>query len=159
MAIDNPSIAAYKPFYIQKGDTLYDTLTNFGFIAKGNPYPALPKAKKPYAIDWAGEDGEEEYTDTLLDVEFYIRATGATAASDVRGALNSFFNVVKNGTIKVYDSYTAIGRKEVRYVGFEEESFSVVGNTARLIFKVTFKCNAPTVLCKLNNAGTAIEDL
>ena len=157
MAINNPNIAAYKPFYIKANGTVYETMADLGLIAKSNPYNALPKAKTPYSIDWSGEDGAQEYTAQMhyesfeFKVGFYIRAIGPTAAADIRDALNTFFSLVKNGTVKVYDSYTAIGRKDVRYVDFEEKSFSIIGDVARLVFDVTFKCNAPTVFCAFEN--------
>lgn len=159
MAIDNPNIAAYKPFYIQKEGAVeaFDTLTAYSLVAKSNPYKLLPKAKDPYKVEWAGENGVEEYTTQMFyepfefDVQFYVRATGNTAAADIRNALVEFFNVVKNGDFRVYDSYTAIGRRGVRYVSYEDISFSINNNVARHIFKVTFKCNEPTIFCVYDN--------
>lgn len=174
MAIANPIIANYKPFYIQFGNgNAKDTLQEWGFIAKTNPFPALPNPKDPYKNEWLDENGDEEFVAQMryqsfeFTVDFYIRAQttvvlGAvteTAESVVRTSMSNFFNAVKNGDFKIYDSYTGLGRQNVRYAGFEEDKFvsrRVDGadrsqDWAMCIFKIKFKVNDPVKFCKLVN--------
>lgn len=163
--IDNPSIANYKKFYIQVGNALYDTNAQWGFIAKSNPYPAIPSPKQPYKNDWKDAHGDDEYVTNIyyeaftFDVSFYIRTrntVSATAAEEIRAKMSAFFNTIKNGEFKVYDEYTALGRQKVRYAGFKEESFKAREGKATCIFTVTFKVNDPVTMMKLNSTKTAI---
>lgn len=163
--INNPTISGYKPFYIQKGDNCYDTKLQWGFIAKSNPYPALPTPKDPFNNEWKDENGDDEYTTHLyyesftFDVQFYIRAKDTvsgsavteTASETIRAKLKAFFDVVKEGELKVFDSYTALGRQKARYAGYKEEKFRARGDSAVCIFTITFKVNDPTTLMKYNS--------
>lgn len=168
--INNPTISGYKPFYIQKGNNCYDTKTQWGFIAKSNPYPALPSPKDPYKNDWKDENGDDEYTTNLyyeafeFEVQFYIRtkdttsggAVTETAAETIRAKLKDFFDTVKNGDLKVFDSYTALGRQSVRYAGYKEEKFRSRGDSAVCIFTITFKVNDPVTLMKYDTSTSKI---
>lgn len=169
MAIDNPTLVGYKPFYIQVDSSLYDTKTQWGLIAKSNPYPALPSAKSPYNNDWKDEHGDDEFTEHLyyesfeFSVGFYIRAkdtaNGATAEELIRSKISDFFTTIKNGEFKVYDAYTALGRQKVRYVSYKEDKFISRKGVARCMFTVTFKCNDPVTFMTLNQGGTAIVEV
>jgi len=159
MAISNPTLVNYKPFYIQYGNnnTASDTLATWGLIAKTNPYAALPSPKEVYSNDWHDVSGSDEYNSTMyfesfeISVDFYIRATGLTAAADIRGNISTFFNAIKQGEFKIYDSYTALGRQKVRYAGYEEKEFKERKNTAKCIFTIKFKVNDPVTFMKLNS--------
>lgn len=165
MAINNPSVPNYKPFYIEKGETLYDTLTQWGFMAKANPYPALPNPKATYKNDWKDSNGDDDYTTHIyyesftFDVQFYIRAVSdadGVAGDYIRAKMASFFSAVKDGEFKVFDAYTRLGRQKVRYAGFKENEWRERNGTARCIFTITFKVNDPTTMMKLNSDGTSI---
>lgn len=157
MAISNPDIAGYKPFYIQVGGMCYDTRERWGFIAKTNPYPALPNPKDPYKNDWPDEHGDDEYVTHLyyesfeFDVQFYVRATDVDS---IRTALTSFFSTIRDGEFSVYDSATGLGRRKVRYAGFKEERAPVLqGGYARCIFTVTFKVNDSVTFMTYHDHG------
>lgn len=168
--IDNPTISGYKPFYIQKGDYCYDTRLQWGFIAKSNPYPALPSPKEPYKNEWMDENGDDEYTEHIyyesfeFDVQFYIRTKDTVsqgvvteaAAETIRAKLKDFFDTVKNGDLKVFDSYTALGRQKVRYGGYKEDKFRARGDSAKCIFTVTFKVNDPVTMMKYDTSTSKI---
>lgn len=176
--INNPTIIDYKPFYIQIGSALYDTMSQWGLIAKSNPYPALATPKKPYSNNWKDENGEDEhnahlyYESFTFDVEFYIRTKASQTSSvwtdsvqELRAQMAAFFNAIKDGEFMVYDAYTGMGRQKVRYAGFKEKAFKSRGSRnnhtdwATCHFAVTFKVNDPTTFKKLNSNGTAIVDL
>lgn len=162
-------ISDYKPFYIQKTlsgvATCYDSRVQFGMVARSNPYPALPTPKDPYKNEWLDANGDDEYTETLyysayeFEVSFYAKALssgGSSAAEVLRGWLNSFFTFVKDGDLEIYDSYTAIGRRKVRYAGFAEDSFVSRKDWASTTFTITFKVNDPVTLMKYSG-GTIIN--
>lgn len=160
MSVSNPSISNYKPFFIQVGANCYDTRTQWGFIAKTNPYPALPTPKDPYKTSWPDENGDDEYVTHIyyesftFDVQFYIRAT---TVEDIRYEMASFFSTVKDGEFSVFDSATGLGRRKVRYAGFSEDRAPIVqGDFARCIFTVTFKVNDPVTFMKMSG-GSIVE--
>ena len=76
-----PNIPDYKPFYIQCEDdaSAKNTATEWGLVAKTNPYPALPDPKEPYKNDFADEDGEEEAISTA-EIRFWDEALTADQA-------------------------------------------------------------------------------
>lgn len=163
------NISGYKPFYIQADtDTAaIDTLKEWGMVAKSNPYPALPTPKEPYSNNFLDENGADEYVAQLyydsftFDVEFFVKAyaeSSKDAVTALREQMSSFFEHIRNGEFKVYDSYTGLGRQKVRYAGYteNEDNFKARGDWARLIFTVTFKVNDPVTFMKLEN-GTITE--
>lgn len=169
-----PYISNYKPFYIQTETDLAAWSTGvYGLVAKSNPYPALPEPKDPYKNDFHDENGDDEYTAAMryksftFKVKFYVKTFDVvtnnvvtkTATEALREQIASFFNLIKNGEFKVYDSYTGLGRQKVRYAGYDEEdnAFLARDNWARLIFSVTFKVNDPiTAMAFSNGVITAI---
>lgn len=171
MAIDNPSISAYKRFFIQKTagvtKTCYDTLAQWGLIAKANPHKAIPTPKEPYKNEPKDADGDDEYMTKLyyeshtIDVQFYVRAkdtmSGTTvqtpAAAVIRTAMNNFFTWVKEGRLEIYDEYTAIGRESVRFAGCTSEEFKERRGVATCVFTIQFKVNNPTYLATLSFSG------
>ena len=148
-----PDIVDYKPFYIQtEDDSVARDTTEWGLIAKVNPYPLLPNPKEPYKNEWKDENGDDEWCEHMryesieFSVSFYIKAfdsPAGTAEEVIREKVDEFFALIRNGQFKIYDSYNGIGRKKVRYAGFSEDSFIRRRNWARAIFQVSFKTNDP----------------
>lgn len=162
-----PPMRDYKPFYIQAetDETATDT-REWGLIAKTNPYPALPDPKDPYGNDWNDEDGEEEFTAAMhyksleFEVAFYCKAfaaEGDSAVKVLRDQLDAFFDKIKQGDFRIYDSYTGLGRQKVRYAGFKEDGFLQRKDWARSIFTVTFKANDPITRMTLEE-GSIVEE-
>lgn len=153
------NIVGYKPFYIQYGSraTADDTKSTWGMVAKSNPYPALPSPKDPYKNNWLDRDGEDEYTKEMfyepmtIEVEFYAKAVGSSAAETLRGWMDDFFGAVKNGEFKIYDSYTALGFGSVRYAGYKEGSYKARNGWASAMFTVSFKINDPATHLSYTN--------
>lgn len=156
------NISDYKPFYIQTDAdaTAIDTMREWGLVTKTNPYPALPTPKEPYNNEFKDEDGDDEYNVQLhyeaftFDVQFFVKAyavTGKDAVTVLRGQMSAFFDHIRNGEFKVYDSYTGLGRRKVRYAGYEEGEFKARDDWARLIFTVTFKVNDPSTFMRLQD--------
>ena len=167
-----PNIKNYKPFYIQcEGDTAaIDTATQWGLVAKTNPYPAMPEPKEVYSNSFYDEDGDDEYNAEMhyegftFDVGFFVKAyasSSQSAVSVLRSQMAAFFEHIKNGEFKVYDSYTGLGRQKVRYAGYSEEDggFKARDDWARLVFTVTFKVNDPVTLVTLSNGSLIAEEV
>lgn len=148
------AISGYKPFYIQKANgSIVDTRTEWGLVAKSNPYPLLPTPKEPYNNDWKDEDGADEYNAQMyyepleFSVAFYAKAyaSGSTTAAEVlRGWLLNFFDYIKTGEFRTFDTYTAVGYRKVRFDGYEEDYFRARDDWAAAAIKVKFKANDPT---------------
>lgn len=162
-----PDIINYQPFYIQTDaeEGAIDT-TQWGMVAKTNPFPALPTPKEVYKNEWRDEDGDDEYNAKMnyeafeFDVQFYVKTIGNDAASTLLSQIETFFDKVKEGEFMIYDSYTGLGRKGVRYAGFNSEEYKrrykATGDWARAIFTVTFKVNDPITKVVLTD-GKLIE--
>lgn len=148
-----PDIVDYKPFYIQtEGDSVARSTTDWGLVAKSNPYPLLPTPKDPYKNEWVDENGDDEwcedmhYEATEISVSFYIKAFDSeleTSEQVIHTQIEDFFAYIRKGQFKIYDTYTGIGRDKVRYAGYEEDTFVSRGNWSKAIFEIKFKINDP----------------
>lgn len=162
-----PEIVDYKPFFIQaESDTVARNTTEWGLIAKTNPYPLLPNPKDPYKNDWHDENGDDEWVEKMyyqpieLEVSFYVKAyetNGEGAEVILRKQIDGFFSAIRTGEFKIYDSYNGIGRQKVRYAGYTEEDFTKRGNWARAIFKIKFKVNDPITRMVMSNNSIIAE--
>ena len=162
-----PEIVDYKPFFIQtESDTVARNTTEWGLIAKTNPYPLLPNPKDPYKNDLHDENGDDEWVEKMyyqpieFEVSFYVKAyeTGSESAEIVlRKQIDEFFSAIRAGKFKIYDSYNGIGRQKVRYAGYSEEDFTKRGNWARAIFKIKFKVNDPITRMVMSNNSIIAE--
>lgn len=156
-----PDIVNYKPFYIQaESDSVAKNTTEWGLVAKVNPYPLLPNPKQPYKNEWYDENGDDEWCEKMhfesmeFSVSFYIKAfdtNGKTAGELVRNQIDEFFSYIREGEFKIFDSYNGIGRRKVRYAGYEEEQFVSRNDWAKAIFKIKFKVNDPITRMILSN--------
>lgn len=155
-----PPMKGYKPFYIQAtADITATDTTEWGMVAYSNPYPALPDAKEPYRNDWLDDNGADEYVTNIhykpieFSVKFYIKTfanENDSAVKILHEQLDMFFQKVQNGYFAIYDSYSGIGRRMVRYVGYKEVEFKSRSNWAMLIFEISFKCNDPITRMKIS---------
>lgn len=139
----------------------------WGLIAKTNPYPLLPNPKTPYKNDWKDESGDDEYNapGTMVyeafefSVSFYLKAKTDEVASAQRHIRTKMLDLVSkmqaSGEFAYYDSYTDLGWKQVRYAGYNEESFDARDDWARVIFSMKFKVVNPESIATFN--GSQIE--
>lgn len=156
-----PDIVDYKPFYIQaESDSVAKNTIEWGLVAKVNPYPLLPNPKQPYSNSWHDENGDDEWCDQMhyesieFTVSFYIKAfdsEGKTAKELVRDQIDDFFSYIRNGEFRIYDSYNGIGRRKVRYAGYEEDQFTSRSDWAKAIFSIKFKVNDPVTRMVLSS--------
>ena len=162
-----PDIIGYKPFYIQTNmDSIAIDTTQWGLVAKSNPYPLLPSPKELFANDWKDEHGDDEYTKEMyyesieFNVSFYVKTFGTiekTAAAALREQVNAFFAKICQGEFMIFDSYTGIGRRKVRYAGYEDENFVSRKDWSSAIFTIKFKVNDPVTSIVLKD-GKLMEE-
>jgi hypothetical protein len=145
----------YK-IYFQKGaagSAVKDTLSEWEIVCKEFPFKLSGDAKPLPTRSYADEHGEETYyPDEMpieaydLEVEFGYKGKRDTANVQVGRFLNYLKGVGGTGTyLKVYDTYTRIGRQGLSYKSVSEELTERTDeNGDLLIFKVTFRVADPT---------------
>lgn len=171
MAIYVPQISDYAPFYIQRdGDTTAtNILSTYGVIVKDSGYPMNRKAKEPYKNDWKDRDGDDEWNTVLnyeaftytIECAIFTRNSNGVAAArqELETAVRAFENFLRNGEFKFYSSYHNFGFQGTRVEEFSSpgsSGFKTFGNTARVIFSVTFKVNDPTTDMTYNSSQNKI---
>ena len=146
----------YKPFLIQKMKDGYvvKNSTDWGVYIKSFPFDVYPEMKDIPKNDWYDEDGDEEYIPDIpvfkaftSDVEFVYTGAKDTALTTVK----SFAQYLATyGTNKLYDTYSGIGRTNVRFVKLSDAKLYKNDNGDLLLFKITFKFNDPTTIITLS---------
>lgn len=169
-----PDIAGYKPFYIQTADdsVAIDTAAEWGLVAKSNPAPVMPNPKDPYKNDFKDENGDDEACDAMfyeaftMKVQFYAKAfaddaAGLTAAAVLNGQLRLFFQKIASGEFSIYDSYTGLGYRNVRYAGCSDSSVDYLTRDgwARIILEIEFKVNDPITRMALSDGSLSVSPL
>lgn len=129
-----------------------DTFDNWGVVCKDFPFKLYGEAKELPSHDWKDEHGDDEYVPSELkiasyevEVEFAYKGEMNTANTNIKGFLD--YLTGRGGTgaeLKVYDTYTRIGRQHVRYVSVDEDVFYRQEDGGDVVvFVVTFKINDP----------------
>ena len=154
----------WQNFYIQRmgEDTesdpypVYESVSDLGIWCKDIPFKLFEKVKTPAVRTWADEHGDDEYIPSTglylesytMQVEFGCKKT--STVDNVRLMVGQFLSYLRSsGMLKIYSSYTRIGRQDVRLssVGNEvtwKTSSRVDGGTEEFaIFTVEFKVNDP----------------
>lgn len=165
MAIYIPNIRDYSPFYIQRStDTnAVNVQTTYGITVKDSGYPMNRKAKAVYKNDWKDRSGDDEWNDQIVYeaftytfecVLFTKAASAATARQELKAAVRTFQNAIKDGEFKFYSSWHCFGFQSVRVEEFQDPGsagFSELDGHCRLIFRFTVKVNDPMTDMKLQN--------
>lgn len=150
-------MAVSEHLYIQKmisGAAVKDTVTNFDIYCMEIPFIIATEAKELASNDWYDEHGDEEYIPSALKMKAYemdvkFACKGATKTCNAK--INAFLNYLTGADqqnpgakMKMYSTYTQIGRQDVRFVSLSEDAELVRdANGDILIFTVTFKVNDP----------------
>lgn len=160
------SIRNYKPLLIKVGtagaysedmvyeDNVISTLRDYGLWIKHSPYTIATKSKNVVVQTWKDEDGDDIFlpetgiTHESQDVEFtfvYFRADGMATVN-----IQRFIDRIKGRWLKIYDTYTGIGRKGCCYMEADQDpefkrrptlDYKTTRDT--VIFNVKFKVNCP----------------
>ena len=152
----NIDLTQYKPFLVQKMKDGYAVRnsTEWGILIKSFPFDIYPEMKDIPKNDWFDEDGDEEFVPDVpvfkayeAEVEFIYEGARDTGYTNVRNFLNY---LATNGLNKIYDSYTSIGRQNVRYQ--KQSDAKLYRNSIKeyIVFKVNLKFNDPTNMITLS---------
>lgn len=145
-----------------------ESVSTFGIFCKSIPFKLFEKVKDPAKRSWPDEDGDDEYipSDGLkteaytMKVEFGCKkissvrdtSTYGISVNDVRNKVDAFLTYLRTGgMMKLYSSYTRIGRQNVRLESVSDNSkWLNDGENEWLIFEVTFKVNDPVTNIELS---------
>ena len=145
----------WQNFYLQSmngsDQSVYESTNKWGVWCKDIPFKIFDKVKAPAKRTWNDEDGDDEYipSDGLfleaytMEVEFGCKKT--STITDVREKVGAFLEYLRvSGQMKMYSSYTRIGRQNVRLESVSDNAkWKSNDNVEFLIFKVVFKVNDP----------------
>lgn len=166
-----PNIPGYAPFFVQtEGDaSAVNILTQYGVVVRTHDYPMQRSIKEPYKNDWHDEHGDDEYLGGGLFLEAFTfkaecvmlldAADSETARETLKNQIRAVQDYLCSGVLKVYDSWTRFGFRNVRVSSFPmpgPEDFSSVRNNARVLFTIEFKVNDPKTEMKMAN-GKIVE--
>ena len=120
----------------------------WGIYIKSVPFKLFPDLKEPPSRDWQDEQGNDEYIPDVpyykayeIDCEFVFIGTNGTANTQIKAFLSY---LAEGGKFKMYDTYTKIGRTDVRYVSYSEDVFyRREGQNDVVVFSVKLKVNDP----------------
>lgn len=138
----------YKPCLFQKsGQPVRDSI-EWGIYVKSIPFKLFPEIKELASRSWLDEDGDDEYYPSQpvfkayeMDCQFVFIGVHGTANEQIKSFLTY---LTTNGSFSLYDTYTQIGRKEVRYVSYSEDVFYRRDHENDIVvFSVKLKVNDP----------------
>lgn len=172
-------MAGWRNFYLQKMGTdtnnqvwpVKESVAEWGVFCKTIPFVIAGKVKDPAKRSWNDEHGDDEYipSDGLylegytMTVEFGCKVlsgrdatTYGKSVSDVRTAVSNFLSYLRtSGMMKMYSSYTGIGRQEVRLESIKDNAkWKKEGGEQWLTFEVSFKVNDPVTDITLTTTTT-----
>lgn len=143
-------MATYKPFYIQKltDNAPVRDSKEWNIWIKSVPFKVFPDMKDIPSRDWVDESGIDEFLPNTpfykayeIDCQFVYIGAYESANTQIKSFLKY---LAEGGFFKFYDTYTKIGRTNIRYVSNDEDIFyRREGNDDIVQFKVTLKVNDP----------------
>ena len=157
------TMGKWNNFFLQRMGTdnsgvaypVEESVATWGVWCKDIPFKLFDKVKAPAKRTWYDEHGDEEYVPAdglkleayTMKVEFGCKKVDNTQASvaDVREKVGTFLgNLREYGMMKLYSSYTRIGRQNVRLESVGDSAKWVSDDNGEfLIFEVTLKVNDP----------------
>ena len=156
--VQQMGVDAYEQPYPVK-----ESVAAWGIWCKDIPFKLFDKVKEPASRNWFDEHGHDEYISPdglyldaynisielgckkLTSAEASKYGAGA-AVTDVRSNVNNFLTWLRQaGFIKIYSTYTRIGRQNVRLVSVDDNATwgKDVDGDEFLIFKIELKVGDP----------------
>lgn len=138
-----------------------ESVSTWGMWCKNIPFKLFDKIKQPAKRTWLDEHGDDEYISSegfyleayTIRVEFGCKlitdandiAKYNISVDDVRQKVGQFLDFLRNsGEMKIYSSYTRIGRQKVRIDNVSDDAkWKSKDGQEYLTFNVTFKVNDP----------------
>ena len=151
----NEHIYVQKEGKAEDGSDKYpvlDLVESFGIYGKEIPFVVGGEVKNVHTNEWYDEDGDEEYVpDKLLlkaydiTIDFAYKGKQRSANEKVLSFIDYLTGRTDGASVmKLYSTYTGIGRQNVRLVKVNDDCELVREKGYDvLIFKVTFKINDP----------------
>lgn len=142
----------YKPILFLKNtlnvvNTVRDS-QEWCISVKSVPFKVFPDMKDIPSRDWNDEHGDDEYIPDKpyykayeMDCDFVFIGREGSA----NGMIKDFLTyLAEGGSFQMYDSYTKIGRQDVRYVSYSEDILYRRDNQQDIVvFSVKLKVNDP----------------
>lgn len=134
----------------------------WGIVCKEFPFDLYPDMKEFSSRNWREEDGEQEFYPAVprlkayeIEVEFAYKGPRDSANAKIRGFMDYISGRDGSGVaMKIYDTYTLIGRQQVRFVSLSNDSLYRYGdNEDVVVFKVKFKINDPVTQVSVDING------
>lgn len=143
-------MAQYKPFLIKldKEGSLVKDSKEWNIWVKHIPFKIYSNAKDIPSRSWLDSDGDEEFVPTIIPLQayeiecqfVYIGSEGSANENIV----NFLDYISKNGSFSIYDTYSKVGKSNVRFVGFDEDVlYRKEGIDDVVVFSITLKVNNP----------------
>lgn len=139
---------------------VYESVAAWGIWCKDIPFKVMDKVKAPAKRVWSDEHGDDEYIPSeglylesyTMKVELGCKKIDGDV-DDVRENVGNFLEWLRSsGMIKLYSSYTRIGRQNVRLEQVDDKAtWKSEGGEEYLVFGVTFKVNDPVTDIVLGN--------
>lgn len=143
------------PLLIQKNvdkAPVIDTYEAWQIVCKDFPFKLGGDAKDLYAESLPDEHGDDEYIPDIIpigayeiDVPFVYKGSINTANHYIKQFLHYLLGLDGyKPDLKIYDTYTKIGRQKVRYVGYKDDAFVRKDDEGDVVeFTMSFKVNDP----------------
>lgn len=153
----------WQNFYLQRMGSdgngseypVKESVSTWGIWCKDIPFLPMSKVKSPAKRTWNDEHGDDEYIGEgglylesyEIDIEFGCKkmssAIGKAQVDDVRVRVGDFLQYLRGGMLKIYSSYTRIGRQNVRLESFDKGTWKSENGQEFLVFTIKFKVNDP----------------
>lgn len=146
-------IKDYKPFLIKKlkeGSTVRDS-SEWNIYVKHIPFQIAGDVKNINTETWLDENGDDEFVpETLLfkayemNCDFVFIGEHGTANTKIGEFL---IYITNGGMFSIYDTYTNIGRTNIRLVKGEDDPkvfYRRDGKDDVVVFSIKLKVNDPT---------------
>lgn len=140
----------YKPCLFQtKSDKgVFRDSMEWGIYIKSIPFKIFPEMKEVATRSWIDENGDSEFLPDQpvfkayeMECEFVYIGSHGTANDKIRSFLEY---LAYGGHFIIYDTYTKIGRKDVRYISYSEDVlYRRDGENDIVVFSVKLKVNDP----------------
>lgn len=153
----------WQNFFLQKmgsgSNPVKESVAAWGIYCKDIPFKIFDKVKEPAKRTWYDEHGDDEYIPSTglyleaytMKVEFGCKKT--KTITDVRKKVGEFLEYLRSsGHMKMYSSYTRIGRQNVRLESVSDNAKWKTDDEGEfLIFEVTLNVADPKTDIKMTN--------
>lgn len=131
----------------------FDTNAQYGLVIKHAPFSIAPKPKNIITQSWKDEDGDDVFLPGTITREAYdleLEFVYFQPDNDANSQIRKFVSDISGKWLKVYDTYTKIGRQAVYMVEADDDpQFRRREGRDCLVFKVKFRVNDPNTNVQL----------